>query len=66
VAGLAAGLVLPAALVGTLVAGAASGVLAGADLYAAREFGLAVAAGLVLDLVLVRVPLLAAIGRWGG
>jgi RND superfamily putative drug exporter len=62
----AIGLVFAAAVAGTLIAGAASGVLAGSELYSAREFGLAVAAGLVLDLVLVRTPLLAALGRWGG
>ncbi len=35
---------------------AATGVLAGTDLYPAREFGLAVAAGLMIDLILLRVP----------
>jgi hypothetical protein len=41
-------------------------MLAGTDLYPAREFGLAVATGLVIDLVLLRAPLIAALARWGG
>jgi uncharacterized membrane protein YdfJ with MMPL/SSD domain len=57
----AASTVLPAAAVSTLVAGAAAGVLAASELAPAQEFGLAVAAGLVLDLILVRSPLLAAL-----
>jgi MMPL family len=57
---------VPAAIVATLVGAAAAGVLAGAGLYSAREFGLAVAAGLVIDLVLLRGPLIAALSRWGG
>jgi uncharacterized membrane protein YdfJ with MMPL/SSD domain len=56
---------MPAALVATLVGAAAIGVLAGADLYPAREFGLAVAVGLLLDVLLIRTPLLAALARWG-
>jgi RND superfamily putative drug exporter len=62
----AAVLTVPAAIVATLVAGAATGMLAGTDLYPAREFGLAVAAGLVIDMVLLRTPLIAALARWGG
>jgi RND superfamily putative drug exporter len=62
----AAAFTVPAAILATLAAGAGAGVLAGTDLYPAREFGLAVAAGLLIDLVLVRVPLVAAIARWGG
>jgi uncharacterized membrane protein YdfJ with MMPL/SSD domain len=61
----AAFLTMPAAVAATLIAAAAAGVLAGSDLYSAREFGLAVAAGLLLDLVLLRLPLLAALVRWG-
>jgi uncharacterized membrane protein YdfJ with MMPL/SSD domain len=61
----AAALTMPAALVATLVGAAATGVLAGADLYPAREFGLAVAVGLLLDVLLIRTPLLAALARWG-
>jgi hypothetical protein len=57
---------VPAAICSTLVTAAAAGVLAGSDLYPAREFGLAVAAGLLIDLVLLRVPLVAALARWGG
>jgi RND superfamily putative drug exporter len=57
---------VPAAITSTLVAVAATAVLAATDLYPAREFGLAVAAGLVLDLLLLRVPLICAVARWGG
>jgi len=59
----AAGLTLPAAVAGTIVAAAAGAVLIGTDLLSAREFGLAVAAGLVLDLLLVRSPFVAAAAR---
>jgi hypothetical protein len=59
-----ASLVLPGAIVATLIGAAATGVLAGASLYAAREFGLAVAVGLLIDLVLLRAPLIAALTRW--
>jgi RND superfamily putative drug exporter len=62
----AAFLLVPGALAATLIAAAAAGVLAGSDLYSAREFGLAVAAGLLLDLLLLRLPLVAALVRWGG
>ncbi len=58
-------LTVPAAVAATLIAAAAAGVLAGSDLYPAREFGLAIAAGLLVDLVLLRVPLVAAVARWG-
>jgi len=61
----AASLVLPAAIVATLITAAATGVLAGADLYAAREFGLAVAAGLLIDLILLRPAQVAVLARWG-
>jgi RND superfamily putative drug exporter len=57
---------LPAALVATLIAAVAVAVLAGSDLYSAREFGLAVAVGLLVDLILLRVPLVAALARWAG
>jgi hypothetical protein len=46
-----------AAVVGTVVAGAALGVLAGAELDAVAQLGIAIAAGLVIDLVLVRAVL---------
>jgi putative drug exporter of the RND superfamily len=62
----AAAFSVPAAVVATLVGAAAAGVLAGAGFYSAREFGLAVAAGLLLDLVLLRGPLIAALSLWGG
>ncbi len=57
---------VPAAIVATSIAAAATGALAGSDLYAAREFGLAVAAGLLIDLALLRAPLIAGLARWGG
>jgi hypothetical protein len=63
---LAASLLLPAAIVASLIGAAATGVLAGATLYAAREFGLAVAVGLLIDLVLLRPALTAALARWSG
>ncbi len=62
----AAAFTVPAAICATLITAAAAGVLAGSDLYPAREFGLAVAAGLLIDLILLRVPLVAAFARWGG
>lgn len=49
---LAAGIVLPAAAAASLAAGGTTAVLAGADLYPAREFGLVVAFGLLVDLAL--------------
>jgi uncharacterized membrane protein YdfJ with MMPL/SSD domain len=55
---------VPAALAATLIAAAMAGVLVGSDLYPAREFGLAIASGLLVDLVLLRVPLVAALARW--
>jgi hypothetical protein len=58
-----ASLLLPGAIVATLIGAAATGVLAGATLYPAREFGLAVAVGLLLDLVLLRLPLIALLAR---
>jgi uncharacterized membrane protein YdfJ with MMPL/SSD domain len=58
-----AGMTLPAAVAGTLVAAAATAVLVGTDLLSAREFGLALAAGLVLDLLLVRSTFAAAAAR---
>jgi len=58
-----ASLLVPGAIVATLIGAAATGVLAGASLYSAREFGLAVAVGLLLDLILVRLPLIAALAR---
>jgi hypothetical protein len=63
---LAASLLLPGAIVATLIGAASTGVLAGASLDAAREFGLAVAVGLVIDLVLLRPALIAALARWSG
>ncbi len=60
-----ASLLVPGAILASLIAAAATGVLSGAGLYAAREFGLAVAVGLLADLVLLRLPLGAALARWG-
>ena len=62
----AAAFTVPAATVATLVGAVAAGALAGAGLYSAREFGLAVAVGLLLDLLLLRGPLIAALSRWAG
>jgi hypothetical protein len=57
----------PWALLATTIAAAAlAGTLLAADLYAGKAFGFAVVVGLVLDLVLVKVPLLAALARWSG
>jgi hypothetical protein len=64
IAAASAQLTLPTTLAATLITGAATGVLAGTDLYAAREFGLAIAAGLVVDLVLIRPSVLVALSRW--
>jgi uncharacterized membrane protein YdfJ with MMPL/SSD domain len=60
---LAAELTLPGAAAATLVAGAATIALVGAELVAAKEFGLAAAAGLILDLLLVRAVLAPALAR---
>ena len=62
----AAALTLAPALAATLVGVLAAGAMLATDLYPARELGLALAAGLVADLVLVRVALLAFAGRWIG
>jgi uncharacterized membrane protein YdfJ with MMPL/SSD domain len=60
-----ASLILPAAVIASLIGAAATGVLAGADLYTAREFGLAVAVGLLIDVVLLRPAQVATLARWG-
>jgi uncharacterized membrane protein YdfJ with MMPL/SSD domain len=60
---LAASLTLPAAGAATVVAGAATVVLAGSDLVAAKELGIATAAGLALDLLLARALLVPALAR---
>lgn len=57
---------LRGALAGTVVAGIAAGVLVGVDLYSVREFGLLVAAGLVIDLVAIRIAVAPALSRWRG
>jgi uncharacterized membrane protein YdfJ with MMPL/SSD domain len=54
---------LPGAAAATVAAAAATLVLAGAGLFAAKQFGTAVAAGLILDLVLVRALLAPALAR---
>lgn len=61
----AAAQALPGAIAATLIGAAAIGALAGSGIYAARELGLAVAAGLVADLLLVRAPALVALAHWG-
>jgi hypothetical protein len=63
---MAAAFTVPAAIVASVVTGVAAAGLAGSGMYPAREFGLAVAAGVLIDLALLRVPLLAALARWGG
>jgi RND superfamily putative drug exporter len=64
-AGTAAALTVPAAVAAGVIGAAMAGVLVGVDLAPAREFGLAIAAGLLLDLVLLRLPIVAALARWG-
>ena len=54
---------LPAAGAATVIAAAAAGVLVGADVLPAKQVGLGVAAGLVLDLVVLRALLVPALGR---
>jgi uncharacterized membrane protein YdfJ with MMPL/SSD domain len=61
----AAGATAVAALLGTLIAGAAAGVILGADLRAAQELGLGLAVGLLADFLIARPATLAAIARWG-
>jgi uncharacterized membrane protein YdfJ with MMPL/SSD domain len=61
-----AALTVPASVLASAVIAVATVALAGSDLYPAREFGLAVAVGVLIDLLLLRVPLLAALARWGG
>jgi uncharacterized membrane protein YdfJ with MMPL/SSD domain len=61
----ASALTVPAAATATVIAAAMAGVLTGSDLDPARQFGFAVAAGVIVDLVLMRVPLIAALARWG-
>ena len=56
-------LLAPGAILASLIGAAATGVLTGASLYPAREFGLAVGVGLLLDLVLLRIPLIAVLAR---
>lgn len=63
---LTAGLTVPATAASTLIVAACFGALAGADLGAAREVGVGVAAGVIVDLALLRLPFLAALARWGG
>ncbi|MGH2988267.1 MAG: MMPL family transporter [Solirubrobacterales bacterium] len=58
-----AALTLPGVAASTAVLASATIVLAGADLLAAKQFGLATAAGLVLDLVLLRVLLAPGLAR---
>jgi hypothetical protein len=55
-------LLMPAIATASVVGAGAAGVLAGADLYAAREFGVIVAVGLLWDLAL-RAPLQALLAR---
>jgi trehalose monomycolate/heme transporter len=59
----AASLMLPSAGAATLIAAAAAGVLVGSDLVPAKEVGAGLAAGLVLDLVGLRLLATPALGR---
>jgi RND superfamily putative drug exporter len=59
----AASLTLPSAGAATLIAAAAAGVLVGSDLVPAKEVGAGLAAGLVLDLVALRLLAAPALGR---
>jgi uncharacterized membrane protein YdfJ with MMPL/SSD domain len=63
---LAGAFTMPAVTAATVAGAAMAGALVATDLYVAKEFGFAVAVGLVLDLLLVRVALLAALARWSG
>ena len=56
---------LPGAFAAGLAGACVGAALLGSDLDAPRELGVALAAGLVADLVLVRVPLLAVLARAG-
>ncbi|MGH2951849.1 MAG: hypothetical protein ACRDKX_07390, partial [Solirubrobacterales bacterium] len=62
----AATLTLAPALGATLVGMLAAGAMIATDLHPAQELGFALAVGLLLDLTLVRGPLLAFGGRWIG
>jgi hypothetical protein len=62
---LTSGLTMPGVTASTLVVAGSFAVLAGADLHAARALGLGIAAGVVLDFVLVRTAFLAVLARWG-
>jgi hypothetical protein len=61
----AAALATPGVLASTAMLVGCFGVLCAADLGAAREVGLGVAAGATGDLVLVRMPFLGVLARWG-
>jgi uncharacterized membrane protein YdfJ with MMPL/SSD domain len=56
-------LALPATGASTAIAAAASVVLVGSDVLPVKEAGIALAAGLLLDLVALRVLLVPALGR---
>jgi hypothetical protein len=64
-ADLAAALTVRGALASTAALVGCFGVLCAADLGAAREVGLGIAAGALLDLVLARGPFLGILARWG-
>ena len=61
----AAALTARGALASTAALVGCFGVLCAADLGAAREVGLGIAAGALLDALLVRVPFLGLLARWG-
>jgi predicted exporter len=64
-ADLAAALTVRGALASTAALVGCFGVLCAADLGAAREVGLGIASGALLDLVLARGPFLGILARWG-
>lgn len=61
----ATGLTIPGAVASSVVVIACFGVLGAADQDVAREVGVGIAAGTLLDLALLRLPFLAFLARWG-
>ncbi len=60
------GWTLRAAAFATVVGALAAGALASTELHPARELGVAIAFGLLADLILLRVPMVAFARRWVG
>ncbi len=61
----AAALTTPGILASSVMLLGCFGALCAADLSAAREAGLGIAAGVLADLLLVRLPFLGVLARWG-